>query len=126
MSGHPTPADIRYLLDENMPHAVRNQLLLREPEMQILAIGDEMAPTLGTLDPAILEWIEQNNYILISRNRRTIPRHLRDHLAAGRHVPGIFLLRRQYSWGQLIEDLLLIWSTSKPGEYQDRIEYLPL
>ncbi len=117
---------IRYLLDEHVPHAVRDQLLLREPGMQVLIIGDDIAPTLGTPDPAILEWIERNGYILISRNRRTIPRYLQEHLAAGHHVPGIFLLRRRHSLGQLIEDLLLIWSASEPGEYQDRIEYLPL
>jgi len=118
--------DIRYLLDENMPHAVRDQLLLREPEMQVLVVGDEMAPALGTPDPMILEWIERNGYILITRNRRTIPEHLREHLAAGHHVPGIFLVRRRFSLGQLIDDLLLIRRASKPGEYQDRIEYLPL
>lgn len=117
---------IRYLLDEHVSHAVRDQLLLREPEMQVLIIGDEMAPPLGTPDAVILEWIERNGYILISRNRRTIPRHLREHLAAGHHIPGIFLLRRRFSLGQLIEDLLLIWSVSEPDEYQDRIEYLPL
>lgn len=117
---------IRYLLDENMPHAVRDQLLLREPEMPVLVIGDEMAPALGAPDPVILKWIERNGYILISRNRRTIPRHLREHLAAGHHVPGIFLLRRRFSLGRLIEDLLLIQGALEPGEYQDRIEYLPL
>ena len=109
-----------------MPHAVRDQLLLREPEMQVLVVGDEMAPALGTPDPMILEWIERNGYILISRNRRTIPKHLREHLAAGHHVPGIFLVRRRFSLGQLIDDLLLIRRASKSGEYQDRIEYLPL
>ena len=105
---------------------MRDQLLLREPEIQVLAIGDELAPARGTLDPAILEWIEQNGYVLVSRNRRTIPNHLRDHLATGHHVPGIFLLWRQCSLGRLIEDLLLIWRTSEPSEYRDRIEYLPL
>ena len=118
--------NIRYLLDENTPHAVRDQLLLREPEMQVLVIGDEKSPVLGAPDPVILKWIEQNGYILITRNRRTIPGHLREHLAAGHHVPGIFLLRRRFALGHLIEDLLLIWRASKPGEYQDRIEYLPL
>jgi hypothetical protein len=118
--------DIRYLLDEHIPHAVRDQLLLREPEIRVLAIGDELAPARGTPDPAILEWIERNGYILVSRNRRAIPGHLRDHLAAGRHVPGIFLLRRRCSLGRLIEDLLLIWRASEPGEYRDLIEYLPL
>jgi len=118
--------NVLYLLDENMPHAVRDQLLLREPKIGVMVIGDESAPALGTPDAVILEWIERNGYILISRNRRTIPRHLREHLAAGYHVPGIFLLRRRCSLGQLIEDLLLIWKASEPGEYRDRIEYLPL
>jgi hypothetical protein len=117
---------IRYLLDENTPHAIRDQLLRREPEMSILVIGDEKAPALGTLDPEILEWQEQNGYLLVSRNRRTMPRHLQAHLEAGGHVPGIFLLRRRYSLGRVIKDLLLIWSTARPNEFRDRIEYLPL
>jgi hypothetical protein len=117
---------IRYLLDENTPHAVRDQLLLREPEMSILVIGDETAPALSTPDPKILEWIEQNGYVLVSRNRRTMPRHLQAHLAAGGHVPGIFLLRRRYSLGQVIEDLFLIWSAAGPDEFRDQIEYLPM
>jgi len=51
---------------------------------------------------------------------------LRDHLAAGNHVPGILLIRRRYTWGQVIDDLYLIWDASTPDEYRDRIEYLPL
>ena len=38
--GGDTLTNIRYLLDENTPHAVRDQLLLREPEMQVLVIGE--------------------------------------------------------------------------------------
>lgn len=109
-----------------MSHAVRDQLFLRQPEIDVLVIGDEDTPAPGTPDAAILVWIEQNDYILVSRNRRTMPRHLQAHLADGRHVPGILLLRRRCSLGQLIEDLLLIWRVSEPGEFRDRIEYLPL
>lgn len=109
-----------------MPPAVRNQLLRREPTMEILSIGQEMAPPFSTQDPVILAWIEQNGYILVSRNRRTLPVHLAAHLATGHHVPGIFLLRRRYSLGRVIEDLLLIWSASELDEYLDQIVYLPL
>ena len=117
---------IRYLLDEDTPHAIRDQLLRREPRMEVLVVGDETAPALGTPDAELLRWIEREGYILVSRNRRTLPRHLRDHLEAGGHVPGIFLLRRRYSLGQIIEDLMLIWEAGRPEEYRDRIEYLPL
>ncbi len=117
---------LRFLLDENMPHAVRDQLLLRQPEMQVDAVGDVGAPALGTPDSEILVWLEANDAVLVSRNRRTMPMHLRDHLAAGNHVPGILLIRRRYTWGQIIEDLHLIWDASTSDEYPDRIEYLPL
>lgn len=118
--------DIRFLLDENMPHSLRDQLLYHEPDMEIHCIGGPTAPPIGTLDPAILEWLEQNQYLLVSRNRRTMPRHLQEHLAKGRHVPGLLLIRRQASIGALVRDLLLIWHASKLSDYQDRIEYLPL
>lgn len=117
---------IRYLLDEDTPHSLRDQLLRRAPEIDILAVGDETGPARGTPDPQLLRWIEREGYVLVSRNRRTMPRHLRDHLEAGGHIPGIFLLRRRYSIGQILEDLLLIWAVGHPEEYRDHIEYLPL
>lgn len=109
-----------------MPHAVRDQLLLNEPNIEIFAVGDDTAPDFGTPDPDILAWIEANNAVLVSRNRRTIPGHLQDHLAVGGHVPGVMLLRRRSTLGQVISDLLLVWNASDPDEYRDRIEYLPL
>lgn len=117
---------VRYLLDEDTPHSLRDQLLRRAPEIDILAVGDETGPARGTPDPQLLHRIEREGYILVSRNRRTMPRHLRDHLEAGGHLPGIFLLRRHYSVGQMLEDLLLIGEEGRPKEYRDRIEYLPL
>jgi len=114
---------ISYLLDENMPHGVRDQLLYHEPELKVLCIGDEFAPYFGTPDPIILEWIEENGYILVSRNRKTILRHLKDHLLRGRHVPGILLLRCRLPMGQLIEDLRLIFKASQLIDYRDHIEF---
>jgi len=32
---------IRYLLDEDTPHAIRDQLLRRKPEMEVLVVGDD-------------------------------------------------------------------------------------
>lgn len=55
-----------------------------------------------------------------------MPVHLADHLAAGRHVPGIFVLNPDLSMGQAVDELVLIWTVSDVNEYIDRIEYLPL
>jgi hypothetical protein len=117
---------LRYLVDEDTPHAIRDQLLRRQPEREALAVGDALAPAFGTLDPELLRWIERERYVLVSRNRRTLARHLREPLDAGGHVPGIFLLRRRASLGQMLEDLLLLWEAGSPEAYRDRVEYLPL
>lgn len=117
---------IRYLLDENVPHAIRDGLLRRQQEVDIIAVGHEIAPPLSTPDTEILCWIEREGYILITFNRNTMPRHLRNHLEAGKHIPGILILPRKYAIGEVIEDLLLIWEAAYPDEYQDKITYLPL
>lgn len=93
--------------------------------MEVLLVGDENAPSLGTQDPELLDWLEENNYLLVSRNRGTMPVHLRDHIAKRGHIPGIFIIRKHAHMGKLIEDLLAIWGASQPEEFRDQIVYLP-
>ncbi len=117
---------IRFLFDENMPHAISDQLIRREPAIHVIAVGIAPAPALGTLDPEILIWLEEEQYHLVTRNRRSMPVHLQDHLALGRHVPGILTVRPHMPFGQVIDDLILIWSVAEPEEYQDQIVHIPL
>jgi hypothetical protein len=116
----------RFLLDEHVPHAIQSQLLRLDAEIDVLAVGQPLAPPKGTSDPDILTWIEKTGYILVTANRRTIPEHMQAHCAAGCHVPGIFLLRRGASLGQVIEQLYLLWAASYAEEYVDRLLYLPM
>ena len=117
---------IQYLVDENTPRALGDQLRRRRPVIRVLYGGDELAPPWGTADSDILRWIESESYCLITRNRRSMPRHLRDHLKIGGHIPGIFTLRPGASLKQIIEDLLLIWEAAFPEEYVDQIVHIPL
>jgi hypothetical protein len=116
----------RYLIDEDTPHAIRDGLVLRQPEIEVRVVGGELAPPLSVKDPEILDWIELHGFILITCNRSTMPQHLKAHLEKGGHVPGIFVLRHSVSFGQIIDDLLLIWEAGSLEEYSDRIEYIPL
>lgn len=117
---------VRYLLDENVNRAVQRQLSRLAEGIEVLAIGDPEAPPKGSSDPEILEWIERHGYILVTENRRTIPMHLREHWAKGRHVPGIFFLRPFASLSAIIEDLYLIWLVADAEEFVDQTIYLPL
>ena len=117
---------IRYLLDENVDPMYKAQLLRRQPDLVVWAVGDPGAPQVGSLDPDIPCWCEDHGFILITSNRKSMPGQLADHLASGRHVSGIFTLNPEMSVGQTIEELLLIAAASDDVDYQDYIVYLPM
>ncbi len=116
---------IRFLLDENMPHAIRDGIKRRLPEVDVSVIGSEGFPVIGTKDEEILQFLEHEMYILISSNRSTMPVHLRKHLQNGRHIPGILLLRPRVSYREIIDTLELICLASIPEDFQDQITYIP-
>lgn len=89
-------------------------------------VGGPGAPPRATTDPAILAWCERHDFVLITNNRRTMPVHLDDHLRAGGHAPGVFMLNPSLSLGETIENLLDATKFSLAGEHRDRIGYLPL
>ncbi|QEI43362.1 hypothetical protein BMF77_03982 [Dolichospermum sp. UHCC 0315A] len=117
---------IKYLIDENINPLYPKQIKLKEPDIVVQVIGETGIPQKGTLDPEILCWCEENNFVLVTNNRTSMPVHLADHMAVNRHIPGIFILNPNLSVGENIEELILVALASEDGEYQDRIVYLPL
>ena len=117
---------IKYLIDENVNPLYANQLREKEPQILVKVIGELDVPPRSTLDPEILHWCEENQFILVTNNRTSMPVHLRDHLAENRHIPGILILNPNLSIGENLEGLILIALASDDNEYEDRIVYLPL
>ncbi|MBS1252095.1 MAG: hypothetical protein MAG451_01131 [Anaerolineales bacterium] len=117
---------LRFLLDEHVDRAIQRQLRRLDPKINVLAIGDPEAPPAGISDPDLLDWIEENGYILVTENRSTIPEHLSDHFAAGQHIPGLFWIRPDVGIGRVIEELYMIWVVSTAEEYEDRPLFIPL
>ncbi|MEM9540355.1 MAG: DUF5615 family PIN-like protein [Cyanobacteria bacterium P01_E01_bin.42] len=117
---------IKYLIDENLSSLYKEQLSSYLPDRAILKIGDPDVPCEGTLDPEILIWCEANDFILVTNNRSSMPIHLAEHLTQDRHIPGIFVLRRKFTIGQILNELVLIAQAGDPEEYRDRISYIPL
>lgn len=116
---------LHYVLDEHVAPALAHGLRRRVSGLVVWNIGDPGTPPRGTLDPDVLIWCEEHNHVLATNNRSSMPRHLADHLAAGRHVPGIFVLRDSMGLGEMIEQLVLGAIASMPDEYRDQIRHLP-
>ena len=119
-------SQIKYLLDEHVNPHYKHGLQRRRPEIIVWCIGDPGAPDKSTLDPDILIWCEERDFILVTNNRSSMPVHLRDHLASGRHCPGIFVINMRLSMGAIIDELELIWQGSELAEYRDLIRHLPI
>lgn len=116
----------KYLLDENTDPRLKRALLRHSPDMTVRCVGDPGAPPLETKDPEILIWCERRKFTLVTNNRASMPVHLRDHLAAGGHIPGIFILKRGMPMREIIDELVLIWEAAEPHEYADGIQFLPV
>jgi len=117
---------IQYILDENLPPLYQQQLRRYLPELTVLMIGEPNTPLKGTLDPEILLWCEQHNFILVTNNRRSMPVHLTEHLTQNRLIPGIFVLRKKFTIGEIINDLVFIAQAGEQCDYQNRITHIPL
>ncbi|MEA5472528.1 DUF5615 family PIN-like protein [Spirulina sp. 06S082] len=116
---------LSYLLDENMNPIYTAQLRRRHPDLMVWEIGELPAPPKGTLDPEILLWCEEYNFILVTNNRTSMPVHLAEHLDRNRHIPGIFILNPKLTIGQNIDELIFLAFASFRDEYRDRIVHLP-
>jgi len=117
---------VSYLLDENVDPVYASELNRRDPALVVWRIGAPGAPPRGTPDPDLLIWCEVHGFVLVTNNRKSVPGHLQDHLASGRHVPGIILLNPVMSVGATLDDLWLIATAADGAEYRDRVAYLPV
>lgn len=115
---------LNYLLDENVDPLYKVEILTRNPNLIVWCVGEPETPSRGTLDPEILKWCEEYNFILVTNNRTSMPVHLTDHLAEGCHIPGIFILNAKLAIGQNIQLLIFIAEASFKDEYQDQIVHL--
>jgi Domain of unknown function (DUF5615) len=116
---------LKYLLDENLDPIYKRQLIESNPNFVVWKIGEPNVPPLSTLDPEILCWCEEHNFVLVTNNRKSMPVHLAEHIERGGHVPGIFILGPKLSIGENINQLIFIAEASFDNEYQDQIVYLP-
>ncbi len=120
---------LRYLLDEQLRGPLGRAVQWHNGRgiypLDVVRVGDFGDLPLGSVDPAILLWAESEGRILVSHDRNTLPGHLADHLHAGHHSPGIFIIRRHSTLPQIVSFLADAAYASDPSEWGDWIKYIP-
>ncbi len=115
---------LRLLSDENLSGDIVRGLLLRKPGIDLIRTQD--VDLLGVDDPGVLAWAAENNRILLSHDRATMPAYAYSRVTAGQCMPGAFIVNDRLPIGQVIQDILLIDECSEQEEWSGRILFLPL
>jgi len=120
---------LSFLLDENLRGPLLNAISRHHLSgglfIDAVRVGDVPELPLGIKDPQILEWCEQTGRLLVSQDYDTIPVHFANHLSAGKHVPGVLLVRPGTTFRSIVVHLELIAHAATVDEYRDRLEYIP-
>jgi hypothetical protein len=116
---------LKLLADECVNAILLLALRQAEPALDVIHVGDAGAPRRETLDPDLLIAAETLGRVLLTNDPSTMPGHLVDHYAAGRHTAGVMLMRRGFSLARYVQEILQHWSTTTADEWIDRTTCIP-
>ena len=114
---------LRLLSDENFDGKIIRGLFLRQPDLDLVRVQDVGLQELD--DPTILAWAGENNRILITYDRATMPYFAYERLAKKEPTPGLFVVSDRISTGQAIEEILLIANCTEQKEWINVVWYIP-
>jgi hypothetical protein len=118
-----------FVLDENLRgrlwQAIQRHNLHGVDWIDAVRVGDPSDLPLGSDDPSILLWAEREGRVLVSFDRRTMPGHFKDHLAAGHRSPGIFLIQRGCRIRDVVAFLALAAHAGNESQWWDQITHIP-
>ena len=114
---------LRYLADQNFNEDILVALKGRVPLLEIVRVRD--LGLTGADDPAILEWAAQSGLILLTHDRKTVPRFAYERAAAGLAMPGVFEVPQQPgSFDLVLEELHDYTEYSVDEEWEGHVRWI--
>lgn len=115
---------LRLLSDENFNGDIVRGMFLRRPDMTLIRVQD--AGLVGAADADILAWAAEDDRIVLTHDRSTMPGFAYTRVVNGQIMPGVFVLHDRHPIREAIEELLLIDACSQHAEWSRLVLYLPL
>jgi hypothetical protein len=114
---------LRIATDENIDGAILRGILRRYPMLDVVRIQD--TPLYGKPDPHVLEWVTQEERILLTHDARTMPNFAYARIEAGKLVRGIFVIDDHAPIRLVLDNLYTIIGASDPEEWDNLVIFLP-
>jgi predicted nuclease of predicted toxin-antitoxin system len=115
---------LSFLSDENFNGDVVRGLFLLQPNLDLIRV--QATNLQGADDPTILDWAANNDRILLTHDRATMPDFAYQRLVRGERMAGLFVINDRMSIRQAIDELSLINDCTKQEEWRGIVLYLPL
>ena len=105
---------IRFLADADLDHAIVKGIRRREPSIDFKSAND--AGLEGLPDDKVLDIAAGEGRVLVSHDKRTMPVHFAARIGLSLRSPGVLLGVPRATVGEVVESLLIIWSSSREEE----------
>jgi hypothetical protein len=115
---------IRFQADNDLKRIIIDATLRREPRIDFQTA--QAACLDGLDDEAVLRVASAQSRILVSHDKRTMPKALASFVSSGAASPGVLLVVPQSaSIGEVVETLILIWADDRATGWKNLIAKIP-
>lgn len=114
---------MRFASDENFNGHILKAIQVRLPDVDIVRVQD--TNMYQASDPELLEWLADENRILLTHDVKTIPGYVYERIYAGLPVPGVIEVRESVSMGQILDELEVLMGAGTPEDFENIIYYIP-
>jgi hypothetical protein len=114
---------VRFQADANLNQIILLAARRREPAMDFqTAMEAELS---GLNDPEVLARAAREGRILVTHDRKTMPRHFFAFITTADSA-GVLIVPQHLPVAAAVDDLLLIWHATEAEEWINQIRSLPL
>ena len=114
---------IRFQADADLKESIVSAIIRHEPAIDFQTA--KAAGLYGLLDDKVLAIAAQEGRVLVSHDRRTMPRHFADFIATT-ISPGLLIIAQNFPFAAAVEELYLIWAIMEAEQWINQIASLPL
>jgi hypothetical protein len=113
---------VKFQADADLNDDIVKGVLRRVPEIDFRSAVD--AGLEGVPDDSVLEIASLEKRVLVTHDRRTMPKHFAKFLENS-ISPGVLIVSKRTEIRKVIDELILIWAASDAEEYINSIRQIP-
>ena len=112
------------LLDENLDQRILRGLLLNLPDTEYSIVQESSLA--GAPDSSLLQWAAENRFVLVTHDRRTMLKTVRQRMRAGLTTAGLVVIRKEVPLARVVQDMVLLLQCCSEADLENQVVFIPL